>query len=1157
MRQPFVRCAYATFLLFTFASLARAQSFQGGLRGAVKEEDDRVIPGVTVTLVNQATNISRETVSNGSGEYSFPAVTPGTYSVKAVLEGFRTFERKGLAIGTQQFITLDLTMQVGSFQEAITVTGAAPLLETSNASVGRVLDNKTIEALPALNRNAYMSAVITVPTVQAQGNPYFSRMEDQSNGSLVSLGGGPLRANNYLLDGVSVTDLTGRTSVFVTPEAIEELKVQVHTYDAEMGRSGGGVFNTTGRSGGNTFHGTGFGQVRPNWSLKEPYFDQLAGKPKLDTPYYRYWGGSVGGPIKENKTFFWFAHEGYQTGSAQSASLYLPTNRELAGDFSQTFDKTGKLIVLYDPATTTQLANGTYTRSPFPNNVIPFNRISPIALAIAQYLPKPDTQVSAAGGVPNKQVTVPVQTWADQYYTKLEHKVTERDTITGLYLAQPDNEGAAHYWQGVSPAADPGQGTEVRRAHIVALNNLYVPNNTTVVSLRYGWTFFQDNEEPYSGFNVASLGFPASFVNGVTFQKFPNATLEGYPNPSYFFGNRAVQRNLYKSWAANGSVSKLMGRQTIKYGADFRQISVAETGPDLSSGNFSFAKTWTQQNPLVANSSQGSAFGTFLLGVGTGTTPVVTPLEFYVRYGGVFVQDDVRVNSTFTMNAGLRYEYESGMHEVGNRFSVNFDQNAVNPLSGLTGMDLRGGLVYAGQNGEPAAQGDPQKLKLSPRGGFSWAMNPSTVIRGGYGLFWSPFVYSAPGSANYGQTGYTATNQIYLSSNVFPTDTVDNPYPNGLAQPTGNSLGLLTGAGGTINYVPLDRKSPYVQQYSIEVQHELPGEMAVSLSYVGARGDNLSYGGSSTAFININTLTPAQMALGSALNNQVKNPFYGIAQAGPFSLTPTIAYGQLLRPFPEFGDVFAVSPSGAKSRYNAVIFELNKRISHGFGGRFSYTWSRLDDSQFGQGSYFSPSTQTRPLDSRNPDAEYSRSLLDVPNRIVAAPLLELPFGKGQRWATGGLSNALAGGWMVSAVATYDAGSPINVTQADNTGSFGGVQRPNLTSTAPSTPGATLDRLTNYINPAAYSAAAPFTFGNAPRTDPNLRTPGRSNLDLVMAKTVPLPRRAKGQFRIEMLNATNTPKFVGPASQFGVSTFGTITTQAGFSRTTQFMFRVDW
>jgi hypothetical protein len=289
----------------------------------------------------------------------------------------------------------------------------------------------------------------------------------------------------------------------------------------------------------------------------------------------------------------------------------------------------------------------------------------------------------------------------------------------------------------------------------------------------------------------------------------------------------------------------------------------------------------------------------------------------------------------------------------------------------------------------------------------------------------------------------------------------------------------------------------------------------------------------------------------------VNNPFYGIGQAGAFSQNPTIAFGQLLRPFPEFGDILAGQASGAKSRYNAAVFQLTKRLSHGLGGRASFTWSRLNDSQFGQGSYYSPSGQTVPLNSRDPAAEYARSLLDVPKRVVVAPIVELPFGAGKRWLHNGLAELLAGGWMVSAVATYDAGSPINVTQSDNTGSFGGVQRPNLTGVNAQTSGNTLSILNNFINPAAYTAAPAFALGTAPRTAPNLRTPSRSNLDLVFSKNISLARRMTGQFRAEILNATNTPKFVGPAQVFGSSTFGRITTQAGFSRTSQFTFRINF
>ena len=246
------------------------------------------------------------------------------------------------------------------------------------------------------------------------------------------MGGGPLRANNYLLDGVSVTDLQNRASVFVSTEAIDEIKVQVHTYDAEMGRSGGGVFNTTGRSGSNTLRGSGFFQVRPNWSLARNFFDERADRPKPQETYYRYWGGSLGGPVRENRTFFWFAHEGYRTNTGLTGLLYLPTERELAGDFSQTFDRNGRLVTMYDPRTTQPNPSGTgYVRDPFPGNVIPANRISTVARNIAGYLPKPDEQRSAADGLANKQVTSPAATEAEQYVFKGEHKLSNSVSLTG------------------------------------------------------------------------------------------------------------------------------------------------------------------------------------------------------------------------------------------------------------------------------------------------------------------------------------------------------------------------------------------------------------------------------------------------------------------------------------------------------------------------------------------------------------------------------------------------------------------------------------------------------------------------------------------------------------------------------------------------------
>src|SRR5262245_27666316 len=314
------RCALIVGALLAVISpgLAFGQGFQGGIRGAIKDSGG-VVPGVDVTMTNESTNIARSTTTNERGEYVFTNVEPGAYKLKAALQGYKSIEQPNIRIGTQQFITLDLTMEVGRLEENITVTGAAPLIETSNASQGTVLDTQALQALPAPGRNAFMIGT-TVPTVIPTGDTQFNRQQDQTNASLLSLGGGPRRGNNYTLDGVPITDLRNRASANPTIESLDDVKVQVHTYDAEMARTGGGVFNTTLRSGTNAFHGSGFYQTRPIWGQTNNYFAEIqknvstaagdlvtAGKnAKPDSPYYL-GGGGIGGPIVRNRTFFWFA----------------------------------------------------------------------------------------------------------------------------------------------------------------------------------------------------------------------------------------------------------------------------------------------------------------------------------------------------------------------------------------------------------------------------------------------------------------------------------------------------------------------------------------------------------------------------------------------------------------------------------------------------------------------------------------------------------------------------------------------------------------------------------------------------------------------------------------------------------------------------------
>src|SRR5262245_23018569 len=261
-------------VLLAGSRVVHGQGFHGGVRGAAHDQGG-VVPGVEITLTNTATNFKRSTVTNDRGEYVFSALEPGTYTLKATLQGFKTIEQRDLRVGTQQFLVIDLTMEVGTLTESVTVKGESPITETANASHGTVLDSTTLQTLPAPGRNAFMIGV-TVPTVVPTGDTQFNRQQDQTNASLLSLGGGTRRGNNYTLDGVPITDMRNRASANPTIEALEDLQVQVHTYDAEMARTGGGTFNTTAKSGTNAFHGSGFFQTRPIWAEKNNYFNEIA-----------------------------------------------------------------------------------------------------------------------------------------------------------------------------------------------------------------------------------------------------------------------------------------------------------------------------------------------------------------------------------------------------------------------------------------------------------------------------------------------------------------------------------------------------------------------------------------------------------------------------------------------------------------------------------------------------------------------------------------------------------------------------------------------------------------------------------------------------------------------------------------------------------------
>jgi hypothetical protein len=1149
---------FASLMLTLIPCGAEAQTHQGGVRGAVRDADG-VAPGAGVVLVNEETAVERATTTNAAGEYAFPNVAPAIYTLRATLAGFKTFESRGIRVGTQEFLTLDVRLNVGEVREAITVTGASPVIDTTTASVGNLLDRRTLETLPNVGRNPFVISTIT-PNVIPTGVPQFTRMQDQNATAMLSLGGGPRRANNFLLDGVPITDLFNRAAIIPSLEAVEEVKVQVSTYDAELGRTGGGVFNTTHKSGSNAWRGSAMILGRPEWGAGTLYFTKKAGQPKPDT-YHNQWAGSVGGPLSLNRTFFWATTEGYKTQTTSDGVLVLPTAAERRGDYSQSFDAQGRLIVIHDPLTTrpNPAVPGQFVRDPFPGNVIPASRINPVSATLVNLLPLPAT------GRALTRKSEPIGDFTNQATGKVDHRLGDRQTLSGLFAWYHSREPAPQY---LGVEGDPNAAFSPRTVNVLAINDVMVPNDRTVLALRYGYLRFRDDFASVAT-NAASLPFSPAFQSAIT--GFPRINVGGYSNqPTLLHGGLQTESTSY-SHSVNMSLSRLAGRHTFKGGAEYRRIGMRVFAPGDVNGTFSFSPSFTQgPNPTTGGTNSGDALASLLLGYPlSGAFNIGTRSDFYTNYFGGFIQDDFRWRSNISVNIGVRYELEPGMRERNNAMVVGFDRDRPFPIQ-VPGLDLRGGLMYAGVDGYPEHQGNPSKLNFGPRGGIAWSIDPQTVVRGGYGLFWAPSqIAQAFDQAALGTRGFTATTTYTASSDggLRPCDgcSITNPFPNGLEQPQGAAQGLLTGVGGDVDFIDQSAGSGYVHQYSVDVKRALPGRMSASIGYLGSRSERLALGGTNDRVLNINQLDPRHYSLGSALQQPVPNPFFGIPDFGARALSPTIARGELLRPYPQFTNVYAHRVSTARARYNALSVGIERRHDQDWSARVNYVFSVRKDNQAGESNAFSINAQG-PIDSYDLDREFGYSMLDAPHRLNISGSVELPFGPGKRWlASGGWPGAVAGGWTVSGVGWYQSGFPVAVIQPNNNFNLlGSLQRPNIVpGVNPRIPGSPDDnydpdcRCIQWLNPAAWSAAAPFTFGDAPHSDARVRTPFRKNWDIAVHKTQPIGA-ARVTIRAELINAFDTPSFAGPRPPFGTAgVFGSIAGVSGFPRTLQLQARVTW
>jgi hypothetical protein len=697
-----------------------------------------------------------------------------------------------------------------------------------------------------------------------------------------------------------------------------------------------------------------------------------------------------------------------------------------------------------------------------------------------------------------------------------------------------------------------------RKADATQINNTLTLNPTTVVALRYGFNRFPNDSFTRSrGFNLGSLGFSPAVVSAFSHPVFPPITFQNY-YPGDQMG-AAANNSFYVPYSRQfvASIARYFGRHSLKAGGEWRSIS--DDGIDFDGANgflsFNFDDRFTRRNAAV--SGGGSDIASLLLGYPAQVSGFQgSQLRENIVYTSAFLQDDIRLNPKLTVNVGLRWEHESGLKERNNNLIVGFNPDALNSLSNIVGVPVRGAVEFAGQNGRNQT-GNYYYSRLSPRLGLAYQVDSKTTVRGGWGIFWAPTIaFSAP----YTPEGATATTQPLVSNDGFntPLISLSDPFPAGLVQPAGTSKGDATGLGIGLSVYDRNAKGTYIQQFSFDVQRELPYSIALSAAYVGSRSYHLMLG---TPDLNINQLNPTYFSQGAAaLSQSVTNPYYVAGGPGIIG-SKTVSQAQLLRPFPAFGNINIKGSDQNAAQYDSFVLRAQKRLSHGVSLLSSLTWGKnLDRSSGGAGSDVNRGS-VGPQNVYNLPAEWGLAIVDTKIRYSMTGTFELPFGRGKQFLSGGgrAADLVVGGWVLNVVNVISTGYPLIITQSANNNSsfFGGAsQRPNATGVSPSTSGDIGQRIDNWINPAAFSTAPALTYGNVSRTISE-RGPGIFNWDMSLFKNFTIYERFRAQFRFEALNAFNTPQFRSPNTVFGSGSFGRVLSQGDFPRFVDFALRLSF
>lgn len=1121
------------------------------ISGTIQDSTGAVVPIAEVTVINEETGIRWEAKTNQTGIYTVPLLQPGLYRINVKADGFRPVSRTGIVLRVAQTAQLDFTLELGAASESITVNETAPLLDAGSNAIGAVVDPEKVESLPMLGRNS--NALMTlVPGVRATRQTTLNAVLE-SHYQFFSINGSRPNQSQFMLDGGNNTNLTFNGPEYSPQvEEVEQFRIQTSNFSAEYANSGGGVINVVSKSGTNEFHGSLFDYFRNNVLSANDFFSNSSGRAR---PVLRYnqFGGTVGGPIVKNRTFFFFAYEGLRQKSPTVVTTSVPTDLQKSGDFSKTLASNGQLVTIYDPATTRPDPNnpGQYLRSPFADNRIPQGRIDPVSAKIQSYYPAPTSAGNLYTGLNNFFFSGPSVRETDNFSGRVDHQLNSSTLLMGRF-----SRANLSAWQnpatfGSSNLASPGYSTKPQH-HPYAIGKMTKTFSPTLFGeFVVSWArWFYQSFGLSNGFDPTQLGFPSYLSANSISQGFPSIA----PGEMSSLGSYFNEYDVSDRYEGKANLSKVAGRHIMKFGGMYGMGKYTTRLANNSTGAYSFGAAFTQgPNPVVSSTTNGFGYASFLLGAMSGGTHNVTELNgnYTQPYYGIYFQDDFKITPRLTLNLGLRWEYESPRVEADNRVS-NFDFNSTTNVNGTT---LRGGLMFPGVNGVSSANWNPNRKNFAPRFGFAYNFGDKMVFRGGYGIFYSNSWGNGRNNNALPQNGFVCStpSATSLDNGLTPYAVLSNPFPTGFCKATGSAAGLLTTLGQNIFVLDRNANQPYVQTWNFNIQRALPLRIVADIAYSGSRGVHLM------GIQEWDQLAPQYLQLGSQLNSQVPNPYYGIIPQGPLA-TPTITLGQSLRPYPQFQGVSTRNANYGNSTYHAMLLRVERRMSQGLTITAAYTVSKEIDDMIPSvngfpGESFSGAP---PQNFYNLRGERALASWDTPQTLVLSYLYELPFGPGKPLLNyKGVVGHIVGGWQINGNTTFQSGFPLQVNGGNGSGSFAGTQRPNWNGVNPTLSGSPTDRLSRYFDTSAFSFNAPFTFGNAPRMMPNLRSAGVSNFDISIFKNTQITERFRLQFRAEAFNAFNRVQFGVPNTSINSTAFGVVNSQQNIPRNIQLALRMTF